>query len=196
MPRAHIPLLQHQGAARPEESDVAGDLVRSPPSGAIWNLAWTRSNDDDSSLLANRSSFVSTALPRASVSTNWPAAASIAPSISVPTTWPSGPTHSLSNRSHPIAPHSTSRARAPRLFADLVEKPATARFPHPRLEMQPLELRRLICQQVRRRRHLHAPLANASKDAPKLARFREESPRDFAGVLGRRSFDASGDLDL
>ena len=43
-------------------------------------------------------------------------------------------------------------------FADLVEKPAPARFPHPRLELQPLQLGGLIRQQVPLRRHLHAPL--------------------------------------
>jgi hypothetical protein len=49
-------------------------------------------------------------------------------------------------------------------FADLVEKPAPAWFPHPRLELQPLQLGRLIRQQIRPRRHLRTPLRKRLED--------------------------------
>jgi hypothetical protein len=54
-------------------------------------------------------------------------------------------------------------------FADLVEKAATTRLPHSRLELKPLQLGGLARQQVGLRRHLHSPFETGS-DAGTLAR--------------------------
>ena len=154
-PCARIPLLEHDGASRTEEADMGFHLLRTATERRDLESGVDEVERGRLELACEEVVPHECDVGEASESTNCLAASSIAPSMSAPTTSPSGPTHSLSSRSHPIAPQPTSRTRAPRP-SDLVEKAATTGLPHARLELKPFQLRGLIRQEVGLRGHLRA----------------------------------------
>src|SRR5215211_3599979 len=164
-PRAHIPLLQHHRAARPEESEVVGDLV------------WSTTQRCDLEPSVDEVERRRLQLAREEVVLH---EHDVAEALRVDELSGGGEhrvvdigPHHLAVGPDPLAQQSEPPDRtAPDVehavaatFADLLEKPPPARLAHPRLELQPLQLGGLIRQQIRLGRHLHAPLENALKDA-------------------------------
>src|SRR5688572_1022805 len=140
MPRAHIPLLQHHRAAWPEDSDVVGDLV--------WSTTQRRDLEPSVDELERRR--LQLACEKVVLREHDVAEALRVHELSGggeqrvvdigPNTLALGP-DPLAQQSEPpdrTAPDVEDAGAAS--FADLVENPAPARFPHPRLELQPLQL--------------------------------------------------------
>ena len=73
-------------------------------------------------------------------------------------------TDSLAQQSQPAdRPATDVEGARSTTVPDLVEEAATTRLPHSRLQLKPLQLRGLICQQVGLRRQLQAPSKTASQ---------------------------------
>ncbi len=127
------------------------------PSGAIWNLAWTRSNDDGLELAREEVVLHECDVAKVFRIHELPGGVQHRVVDVCP--------HDLSVGPDPLAQQSQPADRAAAdvedtrsaTFADLVEKAATTRLPHARLELKPLQLRGLIRQEVRVRGHPRAP---------------------------------------